>query len=302
MVAIDLERSPKSVWRLSTVDGLVHRGLGGVPPTALVLAGIVSVQVGAALAKQLFATTGAAGAVGLRLFFAGIVLLIFWRSSLRIERRALPVVLGYGGVLALMNLLFYEAIDRIPLGMAVTIEFLGPLAVALAGSLRWVDPLWALLAGAGVVLLTQVGGQVVWSGVAFALGAAACWAAYILLGAALGERTSGGGGLALAMAFGGLLMAPVGIADAGSALLEPSVLAIGFGVAMLSSVLPYSVELEALRRIPPRVFGVLMSLEPAAAALAGLIVLGQIMNPVQWAGVSCVVAASIGATRMARKS
>lgn len=299
MVAIDLERTPKSAWSLPAVRAMTRRGLGGVPPTALVLAGIVSVQVGAALAKQLFTTTGAAGAVSLRLFFAGIVLLIFWRSSLRIERRALPVVLGYGGVLSLMNLSFYLSIDRIPLGMAVTIEFLGPLAVALAGSRRWIDALWALLAGAGVVLLTQAGGHVMWSGVLLALAAGVCWASYILLSAALGERTSGGGGLALAMAFGGLLMAPVGIADAGAALLEPSVLAAGFGVAMLSSVLPYSVELEALRRIPARVFGVLMSLEPAAAACAGLVVLGQIMNLGQWAGVTCVVAASIGATRMA---
>lgn len=301
MVAIDLERSPKSAWPLHAVRAMAQRGLGGVPPTALVLAGIVSVQIGAALAKQLFTATGAAGAVSLRLFFAGIVLLIFWRSALRIDRRALPVVLGYGAVLALMNLSFYQSIDRIPLGMAVTIEFLGPLAVALAGSRRWIDPLWALLAGAGVVLLTRTAGPVMWSGVLFALAAAVCWAGYILLSSALGERTSGGGGLALAMAFGGLLMAPVGIADAGAALLEPSVLAAGFGVAMLSSVLPYSAELEALRRIPARVFGVLMSLEPAAAALAGLVVLGQIMNLAQWAGVTCVVAASIGATRMSKR-
>ncbi|WP_405161407.1 EamA family transporter [Nocardia sp. NBC_01499] len=279
----------------------MERGLGGVPPTALVLAGIVSVQVGAALAKQLFATTGAAGAVSIRLVFAGIVLLVFWRSSLRIGWRAVPVALAYGLVLALMNLSFYEAIDRIPLGMAVTIEFLGPLAVALAGSRRWTDPVWAVLAGGGVVLLTQADAEVEWVGVLLALGAGALWATYILLSAALGERTSGGGGLAIAMAFGGVLMVPVGIVDAGSSLLEPAVLAVGFGVAMLSSVLPYSVELEALRRIPPRVFGVLMSLEPAVAALAGVIVLGQFMNIPQWVGVICVVAASVGATRTADK-
>ncbi|WP_378733379.1 DMT family transporter [Nocardia brasiliensis] len=301
MVAIDVDRSVRAggarvVWR-----AVAERGLGGVPPTALVLAGIVSVQVGAALAKQLFSATGAAGAVSLRLVFAGVVLLVFWRSALRIGRRAVPVVLAYGTVLALMNLSFYEAIDRIPLGMAVTIEFLGPLAVALAGSRRWIDPVWAVLAGGGVVLLTQADGNVEWVGVLLALAAGALWAAYILLSAALGEQTAGGGGLALAMAFGGVLMAPVGIIDAGVSLLDPAVLAVGFGVAMLSSVLPYSVELEALRRIPPRVFGVLMSLEPAVAALAGLLVLGQFMNIPQWAGVICVVAASAGATRTAEK-
>ena len=274
---------------------------GGVPPTALVLAGIVSVQVGAALAKQLFASAGAAGVVSMRLVFAGIVLLTFWRSGLRIGWRAVPVALAYGAVLAVMNLSFYEAIDRIPLGMAVTIEFLGPLAVALAGSRRWIDPVWAVLAGAGVLLLTQAGGNVEWLGVLLALGAGVCWAGYILLSASLGEKTSGGGGLAIAMAFGGVLIAPYGIIEAGSSLLRPSVLVTGFLVAMLSSVLPYSVELEALRRMPPRVFGVLMSLEPAVAALAGLLLLGQFMNIPQWLGVICVVAASAGATRTADK-
>ncbi|MBF6297028.1 EamA family transporter [Nocardia amamiensis] len=301
MVAIDFERAGRGITPVSIWRSITAQGLGGVPPTALVLAGIVSVQVGAALAKQLFSATGAGGAVMLRLVFAGVVLLVFWRSSLRVARGALPVVLGYGAVLALMNLSFYAAIDRIPLGMAVTIEFLGPLTVALAGSRRWIDPVWAMLAGAGVLLLTRADGDVDWVGVLFALAAAVCWAGYILLSAALGERTDGGGGLALAMAFGGVIMLPVGIADAGTALLQPAVLAAGFAVAMLSSVLPYSVELEALRRISPRVFGVLMSLEPAVAAVAGLVVLGQVMNLGQWTGVACVVAASAGATRTEAK-
>lgn len=275
------------------------QGLGGMPPTMLVMGGIVSVQVGAAIATRLFASTGPAGAVTLRLFFAGIVLLVVWRSALRIDRKALPVALAYGAVLALMNLCFYEAIDRIPLGMAVTLEFLGPLAIALAGSRRWIDPVWALLAGGGVFMLTQSDGPVVWSGILLALAAGVCWGGYILLSAKLGERTSGGGGLAIAMAFGGILMVPVGIAEAGTSLLQPAVLAAGFAVAMLSSVVPYSLELEALRRMPARVFGVLMSLEPAVAALAGFLVLGQILNFGQWAGVVCVVAASAGATRTA---
>lgn len=297
MVAIDFGRVRRVAWPQVLARVPAWQGIGGVPPTFLVLAGIVSVQIGAALATELFAAAGPAGVVSLRLGFAGVVLLVFWRSSLRIERRALPVVLAYGAVLAVMNFTFYESIDRIPLGMAVTIEFLGPLAVALAGSRRWIDPVWAVLAGGGVLLLTRAAGAVPWTGVVLALGAAVCWASYILLSAKLGEKTSGGGGLALGMAFGGLLMMPVGIARAGTALLHPAVLAAGFGVAMLSSVLPYSVELEALRRIPPRVFGVLMSLEPAVAAVAGLIVLGQSMNVPQWAGIACVVAASAGATR-----
>ncbi|MGK8523706.1 EamA family transporter [Nocardia asteroides] len=296
-MAINFERRVRAARPVSVRRAIATRGLGDLPPTALVLAGIVSVQVGAAVAKQLFSATGAAGAVTLRLVLAGIVLLVIWRSSLRVPRAALAVVLGYGSVLALMNLSFYAAIDRIPLGMAVTIEFLGPLTVALAGSRRWIDPLWAVLAGAGVLLLTRTDADVDWVGVMFALAAAACWAGYILLSAALGERTSGGGGLALAMAFGGLIMLPVGIIDAGAALVQPAVLLAGFAVALLSSVLPYSVELEALRRIPPRVFGVLMSLEPAVAAIAGLVVLGQVMHLGQWAGVACVVAASAGAAR-----
>ncbi|UFS96452.1 EamA family transporter [Nocardia huaxiensis] len=297
MVAIGIEGSGRSTGRPALRRLAVWQGLGGMPPTALVLGGIVSVQLGAAFAKQLFGATGPAGAVSLRLGFAGIILLIIWRSALRIDRRAIPVVLAYGAVLGSMNLCFYEAIDRIPLGMAVTIEFLGPLAVALAGSRKWIDPVWAVLAGGGVLLLTQADGPVSMTGVLLALAAGGFWAGYILLTARLGERTSGGGGLALAMAFGGLLMAPAGIVEAGTALLDPAVLAVGFAVALLSSVVPYSLELEALRRIPPRVFGILMSLEPAVAAMAGLLVLGQVLGVGQWAGVVCVVAASAGATR-----
>jgi inner membrane transporter RhtA len=300
MVAIDFGL----VGRLRTSRVLswrpVWHGIGGVPPTILVLAGIVSVQIGSVLATQLFAATGPVGAVSLRLSLGGAVLLLYWRSSLRIERQALPVVLGYGAVLAIMNLTFYEAIARIPLGMAVTIEFLGPLAVALAGSRRWIDPVWAALAGGGVLLLTQDAGYMSWTGVVFALGAAACWVCYILLGAKLGEKTRDGGGLALATAFGGALIAPIGIVGAaGGILRHPALLAVGFGIAMLSSVVPYSIEIEALQRIPARVFGVLMSLEPAVAAVTGLVILNQMMDLQQWLGIGCVVAASTGSIRTA---
>ncbi|GLZ38970.1 threonine transporter RhtB [Actinokineospora sp. NBRC 105648] len=278
----------------------VPRMVGAIPPTAQVLIGIVSVQVGAALAKQLFSTAGAAGTVTLRLVFAALILVLVWRPSLRVDRRALPVILGYGVVLGVMNLCFYLAIERIPLGIAVTVEFLGPLAVALVGSRRWLDGLWALLAAAGVVLLSQSGGSVSVVGLLLALAAGVCWAGYILLSAALGSRTSDGSGLALATVVAGLLITPFGVVGAGVDLLQPWVLAVGAGVALMSSVIPYSLELEALRKIPPRVFGVLMSMEPAVAALAGLVVLHEALRPLQWVAICCVVAASAGATRYAK--
>jgi inner membrane transporter RhtA len=279
---------------------LAARAFGAIPPPALVLLGVVSVQVGAAVAKQLFTLTGAAGTVTLRLVLAAVVLVVVWRPSLRLDRRTYLVIAGYGLVLGAMNLCFYQSIKHIPLGAAVTIEFLGPLAVAVFGSRRWLDGLWALLAAAGVLLLTRADGGLALPGVLFALGAGACWAGYILLASALGSRTSDGKGLALAMVFGAALVLPFGVAEAGTTLLDPVVLIAGTAVALLSSVVPYSLELEALRRIPPRVFGILMSLEPAVAALAGLVVLHESLHPAQWAAVFCVVLASVGATRTAR--
>jgi inner membrane transporter RhtA len=281
---------------------LTSRSVGAIPPTLQVLLGIVSVQIGAAMAKQLFATAGAGGTVALRLFFAAVVLMLLWRPTLRIDRRALPVVLAYGVVLGVMNLCFYQSIARIPLGIAVTVEFLGPLAVALAGSRRLLDGLWALLAGAGVVLLTETRGELSVVGLLFALGAGICWGGYILLTAALGNRTTDGQGLAVAMTVAALVVMPVGVVESGTALLDPWILTIALAVALLSSVVPYSLELEALRTIPPRVFGVLMSMEPAVAALAGLLVLGEALHAPQWVAVSLVVLASAGATRFAART
>jgi inner membrane transporter RhtA len=288
----------RPVPRLNLV-ALAGRALGAVPPPAQVLAGIVSVQVGAALAKQLFGVVGSTGAVALRLFFAALVLMAVWRPSLRMGRRAWVVVVSYGVVLGVMNLCFYLALAEIPLGVVVTIEFLGPLAVAIGGSRRWLDGLWALFAAGGVVLLTEGRGDLHLTGILFALAAAVCWASYILLSAALGRHTSDGGGLALGMVLAAAVVMPVGIADTGAALLQPWVLLVGLGVALLSSVVPYSLELEALRRIPPKVFGVLMSLEPAVAALVGLLVLGEALGLVQWLAILLVVTASAGATRTA---
>ena len=282
----------------------MHKASQAIPAPALVLLGILSVQFGSALAKQLFGEVGSFGAVALRLGFAAAVLLLVWRPSLRLDRRTWAVVLAYGVILGLMNLSFYLSLARIPLGIAVTIEFLGPLTVALLGSRRWTDAFWALLAALGVVLLMEGAGRGDLDpvGVLFALAAGALWGLYILVGAALGRHTTEGNGLALGMVVAAAIAVPVGVGDAGSALLQPWVLAAGLGVALLSSVIPYSLDLEALRRMPPRVFGILMSLEPALAALIGLLVLGEELLPTQWIAVLSVVVASVGATRGSRET
>lgn len=295
-----VDRAGRGPFPRFNLLALAGRTIGAIPPSTQVLLGIVSVQVGAALAKNLFSAVGSTGTVTLRLFFAAAILLLLWRPSLRMDRRAWAVVVSYGVVLGTMNLCFYLALERIPLGIAVTVEFLGPLAVALAGSRRWLDALWALLAAGGVVLLMEGRGDIDLVGFLFALAAGACWGAYILLGAALGRHTSEGNGLAVGMVFAALVAVPFGAADSGTSLLQPWVLVVGLGVALLSSVIPYSLELEALRKIPPRVFGILMSLEPAVAALVGLLVLKESLHVLQWVAVLSVVVASAGATRSAR--
>jgi inner membrane transporter RhtA len=239
---------------------------------------------------------GSFGTVSLRLLFAAAVLMLLWRPSLLMDRRTWRVVLGYGVILGSMNLCFYAALARLPLGIAVTIEFLGPLAVALAGSRRGLDAFWAVLAAAGVVLLMEGRGDLDLVGLLFAVAAGTFWGLYILVGAALGRHTTEGNGLALGMVVAALVAVPVGVADSGTALIQPWVLAAGLGVALLSSVIPYSLDLEALRRMPARVFGILMSLEPAMAALIGLVVLQESLHWSQWIAVLCVVAASAGAT------
>ncbi|MDX3078096.1 DMT family transporter [Streptomyces sp. NPDC088354] len=291
-------RDPSSPRTAPTT--LSGRAFGAIPPTALVLLGIVSVQLGSALAKNLFDAVGSFGTVALRLCFAAAVLIAVWRPSPRMNRRTWTVVLGYGVTLGTMNLCFYLSLARIPLGIAVTVEFLGPLTVALAGSRRWLDALWVALAAGGVLLLTEGRGDLDTVGLLFALAAGTCWGLYILVGAALGRHTTEGNGLALGMAVAALIAVPFGVADSGTALVQPWVLLAGLGVALLSSVIPYSLDLEALRRIPPRVFGILMSLEPAMAALVGLVVLQESLRWTQWIAVLCVVAASAGATRGTR--
>jgi inner membrane transporter RhtA len=269
-----------------------------VPPTLLVLAGVVSVQFGAALAKTLFDELGPGGTVFLRTLVAAIVLAVIWRPRLAgHNRRDLGLALVFGLVLAGMNLCFYASLDRIPLGIAVTFEFVGPLGVAVFGSRRPLDLLWVILAAGGILLLSDFGsgGGLDGLGVALALTAGALWAAYILLTARVGRVFPGGAGLALAMMVATVPLAPVGVASAGADLLDPSVLLVGVAVGVLSSAIPYTLELEALRRLPVGVFGVLMSLEPAAGALAGFVVLGEELVARELVAIALVVAASAGA-------
>jgi inner membrane transporter RhtA len=265
---------------------------------ALVVAAVTSLQFGAGFAVTLFDELGPAGAAFLRQAIAALVLLAIWRPR---ARRNVRLAVAFGVTLGLMNLCIYEAMDRIPLGIAVTIEFWGPLAVAVAGSRRPLDLLWVVLAAAGIVLLADPGGSLETAGVAFALAAGGLWALYILLSARVGAVFPGGSGLAIAMVAAATVTAPFGVSQAGGDLLHPELLAAAAAVAIASSVIPYSFELEALRRLPANVFGVLMSLEPAVAALAGLIVLGQSLDALEWLAIALVVVASAGASGLARR-
>jgi inner membrane transporter RhtA len=272
-----------------------------IPPTLLVVVAVSSVQFGAALAKSLFDEVGAGGTVFLRVLFAALVLVAVWRPAVAgrspAEWRLIAV---FGLALAGMNLAFYESLERIPLGIATTFEFVGPLGVAIAGSRRPVDLAWVVLAGTGIVLLSDFGGaDLDRLGVALALLAGGFWAAYILLSARVGSVFPGASGLALAMVAGAVMLAPVGIADAGGDLLVPGVLAVAVAVAILSSAIPYTLEMEALRRMPVGVFGVMMSIEPAVAALAGFIVLDEGLATRELVAILLVVAASAGAARNA---
>ena len=265
---------------------------------SLVIAAVTSLQFGAGFAVTLFDELGPGGAAFLRLAIAAAVLLAIWRPRVRGRpARDLRLAAAFGITLGLMNLCIYEAMDRIPLGIAVTLEFWGPLAVAVAGSRRPLDLLWVALAAAGIVLLADPGGgSLDAAGIAFAVAAGGLWAAYILLAARTGRVFPGASGLAIAMVFGALVTLPAGVAQAGAELLVPELLAAAAVVALASSVIPYSFELEALRRLPARVFGVLMSLEPAVAAVAGLIVLGQALGAIEWLAIGLVVAASAGSS------
>ncbi|MFF8592479.1 DMT family transporter [Streptomyces sp. NPDC015220] len=272
---------------------------GSLGPVGLVLAGGISVQFGGALAVTLMPRAGALGVVSLRLLVAAIVLLLFCRPRLRGHSRAdWGTVVAFGVAMAGMNGLFYQAVARIPLGPAVTLEVLGPLALSVLASRRAVNLVWAGLALGGVFLLGGGGfGDLNAAGVAFALGAGAMWATYIVFSARTGRRFPQADGLALAMAVGALLFLPLGIAESGAKLADPTTFGLGAAVALLSSVLPYTLELLALRRLPAPTFAILMSLEPAIAATAGFLVLHQALSPAEGVAILLVIAASMGAVR-----
>lgn len=286
----------------TTVSGPGGR-LASAPSPVLVLGAIASVQFGSAVAATLFHSIGPGGAVWLRLLFGTLIVVPLWRPRLHgHSRRELLLACLFGLILGGMNFSFYSAIHRIPLGIAVTFEFVGPLTIALVGSRRPLDLVWVALAAAGILALTRGGVQHLDGvGVALALLAGCFWAAYILVNAGVGRAFEGGTGLSLAMCVATVVMLPLGIAQGGSHLLQPRSLLLGATVGLLSSAIPYSFENEALRRIDPSVFGVLMSLEPAFAALAGFIVLGQGLAGRTVLGIGLVVVASVGAARRTRE-
>jgi inner membrane transporter RhtA len=278
-----------------------QRRIDRIPAVWLVIGGIWSVQFGAAIAKDLFGLVPPTAMVWMRLVTSAVIFVLVVRPRLRGHRRQdWLVALAFGVALLTMNWAIYQSFARIPLGVAVTIEFLGPLAVAVVGSRRPRDLVWVALAAAGVLLLGFSPSNLNLPGVLFALLAGAGWAAYILLSAQTGKRWPGISGLVIASLVGAAVLAPPAIIEAGSTLLEPKVLLLGVAIGLLSSVIPYSLELTALRRIPPRVFGILMSLEPAAAALAAMILLSEFLSASQWLAMVCVVAASVGATKTSR--
>ena len=276
----------------------LSRWLRTAPAPLLVVCSVSITQIGSALAKTLFASLGTRGAVLVRVSFAAIMLLAMNRPSIRrVPRTALRLAVMFGVVLGLMNWSFYSALARVPLGVAVTVEFIGPLGVALLQSRRPRDILWVLLAAIGIILLTPLGaGGPDPVGVGLALLAGVCWALYIVLGARVGQAFSGGTGLSLAMVVAAIILAPGGAVSAAPILVSPPLLLTGIAVAAFSSALPYTLEMEALRRMPSRVFGVLMSLEPAVAAVAGFIILGEHLGPRALVAMLLITAASAGVT------
>ncbi|NPC95649.1 EamA family transporter [Nocardioides sp. zg-DK7169] len=267
----------------------------------LVLVGIASVQLGAGVAKTLFDEVDPTTVVWLRLCASALVMLAIARPALRgRDRHDWATVLAFGATLGLMNWSFYQSFQRIPLGIAVTIEFVGPLLIAVLGSRRVRDLAWVGLAGAGVLLLGFERADLDPVGVAFALLAGACWGGYILMSAETGRRWPGLDGLAVASVVAAALITPLALGRHADELGDPRVLLVGAAVGLLSSVIPYTCEMIALRTLRPGVFGILMSVEPAAAAMVGMLVLAEFLSPVQWLAVACVVVASVGATRSSR--
>jgi inner membrane transporter RhtA len=267
-----------------------------IPPPLLLITGIASVQVGNAWANKLFDQVGAGGAGFMRLVWATVILMLLYRPVLRGRSREEWVSAGaLGLVLACMNLTFYHAIARLPLGIAVTVEFIGPLAVAVIHSHRRRDLVWVMLAAVGILSLAHGDSHHLSAlGLILAAAAGGFWGLYILVQARVGQAFSDGSGLALALLVATVIAIPDGVIEGGSGLVHPGVLAIGLGVGLLSSVIPYSIELKVLRQMSPGVFGVLMSMEPVAAALAASVILGQGLSAREVLGMGLVTAASVG--------
>jgi inner membrane transporter RhtA len=268
-------------------------------PVGLLLIAMASIQSGASLAKSMFPIVGAQGTTTLRLIFASIIMLMLlrpWRAKL--SAKSLRTVVVYGLALGGMNFLFYMSLRTVPLGIAVALEFTGPLAVAIYASRRAIDFLWIGLAIIGLLLLIPTGSTstgIDLTGAAYALGAGVCWALYILYGQKAGAE-NGIQTAALGVMIAALFIAPIGIVHAGAALLTPSLIPIALGVAVLSTALPYSLEMVALTRMPARTFGTLMSIEPAFGALSGLLFLHEYLSLAQWMAIACIIFASVGAT------
>jgi inner membrane transporter RhtA len=278
-----------------------NRGSGHRGAVALTVSSIVAVQSGSALATSVFDSIGPLGTVFLRAVFGALLLVVLTRgATLRTRRWPHRDVVLLGAAVAGVNILFFAALDRLPLGITVTLEFVGPLGVAILGSRRRRDLLWALLAAVGIVLLSARsggGGQVDALGIMLALGAGACWGAYIVQSDRVGASQPGIGGAAMAAVISACLTAPFGIAQGGSDLLTPSYLLVGAAVGLLSTAVPYVFEMEALRRLPRATFGVLMSLEPAVAAAIGFLALSQGLSALEIFAIALVVIASAGALR-----
>lgn len=277
-----------------------HRSLATtLYPVALLLIAMASVQSGASLAKSMFPVVGAQGTTTLRLIFASLIMLVLlrpWRAKLTAQ--SLRTVIVYGLALGGMNFLFYMSLRTVPLGIAVALEFTGPLAVAIYASRRAVDFLWIALAVVGLLLLIPIGAasaSIDLIGAGYALGAGVCWALYILYGQKAGAD-NGVQTAALGVMIAALFVAPIGIVHAGAALLTPGLIPVAIGVAILSTALPYTLEMISLTRIPARTFGTLMSVEPAVGALSGLLFLQEYLSLTQWAAITCIILASIGAT------
>ncbi len=268
-------------------------------PIGLLLIAMASVQSGASLAKSMFPIVGAQGTTALRLIFASVIMLLLlrpWRAKL--TAKSLRTVIVYGMALGGMNFLFYMSLRSVPLGIAVALEFTGPLAVAIYASRRAVDFLWIALAIVGLLLLIPMGetsNSIDLLGVAYALGAGVCWALYILFGQKAGND-NGVQTAALGVMIAALFVAPFGIIHAGAALLTPTLIPVALGVAILSTALPYTLEMVALTRLPARTFSTLMSVEPAFGALSGLLFLQEHLSLAQWLAITCIILASAGAT------